>query len=59
LQAQIVRPMVAFAAIGKASVFVLITLFWLCGEMPLRGVLAASGDLAFAALFFHWLRSTR
>ncbi|MES2490541.1 MAG: hypothetical protein V4607_12185 [Pseudomonadota bacterium] len=58
LQPQIVRPMVGFAAIGKASVFVVITAFWLLGSLPLLSVVAASGDLAFAALFFHWLRST-
>jgi uncharacterized membrane protein len=59
LQPQIVRPMVAFAAIGKSSVFLVILVFWLLGEAPFRGVLAASGDLAFALLFLRWLRSSR
>ncbi|MBM4267219.1 MAG: hypothetical protein FJ144_11535 [Deltaproteobacteria bacterium] len=45
------RAFVTFAAIGKTSAFLLILAFWLFGEAPLRGVLAMSGDLAFAAVF--------
>lgn len=59
LQPQIVRPMVAFGAIGKSSFFVLILLFCLFGALPVGSLLPASGDLVLAVLFFQWLRSTR
>ena len=55
LQATIDRPLIAFAAVGKAGFFVLMFVFWLCGAAPGRGVVAAIGDLAFAALFVRWL----
>jgi hypothetical protein len=55
LQPNIDRPLVAFAAIGKAGAFAVIFIFWVLGEAPARGVLAATGDLIFAGLFLCWL----
>jgi hypothetical protein len=46
---------VALAAIGKGGVFVIIALFWLLGELPGLGVLAATGDLILAGAFARWL----
>ena len=59
VQPQINRPMVVLGAIGKICAFGVVFGFWLIGEAPVRGVLAASGDLFFASLFFRWLRATR
>jgi hypothetical protein len=59
LQPNIDRPLVAFAAIGKTGAFAIIFIFWVLGEAPARGVLAATGDLIFAGLFLYWLLSTR
>ena len=53
------RPLVAFAAIGKTGVFVLIFVLWLLGSAPSRGVLAAIGDLALAGVFVSWLLRNR
>jgi hypothetical protein len=58
-QPAIDRPLVAFAAIGKTGVFVLIFVLWLLGSAPSRGVLAAIGDLALAGVFFSWLLRSR
>lgn len=54
-QPQIDRPLVVFAALGKASFFAVVLACWLLGEAPALGVVAASGDLAFAAVFAWWL----
>jgi hypothetical protein len=54
-QPAIDRPLVALAAIGKAGVFALLVTFWLLGEAPGRGVLAAIGDLVLAGIFAWWL----
>jgi hypothetical protein len=54
-QPTIDRPLVALAAIGKAGVFAVIARFWLLGEAPGRGVLAATGDLILAGIFAWWL----
>ncbi|MBI1815955.1 MAG: hypothetical protein HYR72_13330 [Deltaproteobacteria bacterium] len=51
------RPLVAFAAIGKAGAFGIILACWLVGEASGRGVLAASGDLVLAGIFVRWLRA--
>jgi hypothetical protein len=59
LQTHIDRPMIAFAAIGKAGAFAIIFSFWVLGKAPGRGVLAATGDLIFAGLFVYWLLNTR
>jgi hypothetical protein len=49
------RPLVAFSALGKASVFAAIFLFWILGDLPGRSALAAVGDLVFAMIFVSWL----
>lgn len=54
-QPTIDRPLVAFAALGKVGFFAIIVIFWLLGETPGRGVLAATGDLVLAGLFAWWL----
>jgi hypothetical protein len=59
LQKTIDRPLVAFAAIGKAGAFTIFFAFWLLGDLPVRSVLAATGDLIFAGLFLYWLRGSR
>jgi hypothetical protein len=55
LQPSINRPLLAFGAIGKTGAFLLVAVLWLVGEAPARGVLAITGDLIFACLFFGWL----
>jgi hypothetical protein len=55
LQPRLDRPLLAFAAIGKAGFFSVVVLCWLPGEAPLHGVVTAAGDLAFAAIFAWWL----
>lgn len=54
-QPRIDRPLVVLAALGKAGVFAVILVYWLLGALPGRGVLAVSGDLAFAGIFAWWL----
>jgi len=49
------RPMVTLAALGKTGFFVVVCAAWLPGEAPGRVVLAAIGDLVFAAIFAWWL----
>lgn len=53
------RPMVLFGAIGKTSAFVLAMVLWLAGAFSGVGVLLASGDLGFAAIFFWCVRGGR
>jgi hypothetical protein len=59
LQPVIHRPLVAFSAIGKATVFAVVVALCLIGETPIRALLAASGDLFFALFFAGWLRSSQ
>jgi hypothetical protein len=59
LQPTIDRPMVAFAAIGKASVFVAAIVLWALGEASPWLIPGATGDLIFAAFFAWWLRAGR
>jgi hypothetical protein len=49
------RPLVGFAAIGKAAFFVVVLGCWLAGEVSALGVFSAGGDLVFAAIFARWL----
>jgi hypothetical protein len=49
------RPLVAFAAIGKAGAFAIVLALWLERSGPGRGVLAAGGDLVLAVIFVWWL----
>lgn len=51
------RPLLAFGAIGKTSAFLLALGLWLGGDVPFALVIVALGDLAFAALWFGWLRA--
>jgi hypothetical protein len=53
------RPMVAFGAIGKASFFALVLLFWWAGALPGRTVWLASGDAILAGVFALWLYTSR
>ncbi len=53
------RPLVAFSAVGKSGFFAVMFLLWLLGEAPGLVVLAASGDLVFAAIFAWWLLGDR
>lgn len=54
-QPRINRPLVAFAACGKGGFFVVVLLCWLAGAASGLALLAATGDLAFAAIFTWWL----
>ncbi len=51
IQPTVVRPLVGFAAWGKAGAFTLVSVLWLAGEATVRLVAMASGDLVFAVLF--------
>jgi hypothetical protein len=57
LQPAIDRPLVGFAAFGKASVFVAAIGLWATGNGPGLFVPGAVGDLIFAAIFAWWLRA--
>lgn len=52
---EINRPLVVLAAVGKLSVFAIVAAFWVAGNAPGTLVFLASGDLAFATIFFWWL----
>ncbi|MGH7820566.1 MAG: hypothetical protein ACREQ9_12395 [Candidatus Binatia bacterium] len=54
-QPRIDRPLVAMAAIGKASLVAAMVGFWLLGDVPARTVVAVSGDLVFVIVFCWWL----
>jgi len=58
LQPTISRPMLGFGAIGKTVAFFTFFTLWTCGNASLLLMLGGVGDLAFAALFFAWLRKT-
>jgi hypothetical protein len=49
------RPLVAFSAIGKSGVFLIVLLLWLSGAASGRLVLIACGDLLLALLWLRWL----
>lgn len=53
-QHTILKPMVLLGAIGKSAAFASIFILWLASDVPLRAVVAISGDLVFAVLFFLW-----
>jgi hypothetical protein len=57
MQPTIDRPLVGFAAVGKASVFVAAIVLWSLGDGPGWFVPGAVGDLIFAAIFAWWLRA--
>lgn len=53
------RPLLGFGAIGKASFFLLVLVFWWAQAVPGRTVAIASGDLIFAGVFALWLYTSR
>ena len=53
------RFFVAIGAAGKASFSLALVVYWLAGDLPARAALAGSADLGFAAVFTHWLWTTR
>lgn len=55
LQPRIDRPLIGLAAVGKASVFMLISVLWLFDQAPVRAVALASGDFFLACVFVWWL----
>jgi hypothetical protein len=59
LRPTIDRPLVGFAAIGETGAFCIALALCLVGEAPARSILAVSGDLIFAGLFFWWLFAGR
>ena len=58
-RARIDRPLMAFFALGKSGVFVIVLIAWVLGAAPGKGVITAVGDLIFALLFVRWLWATR
>ena len=55
LRSDIDKSVLAIGAIGKAGVFVVCFSLWFLGEVAGTGVLVASGDLTFAAIWGLWL----
>ncbi len=55
LQAEPHRPLVAFSAIGKTGVFLIVLLLWIGGMANGTLALIACGDLLLALLWFRWL----
>lgn len=55
MQTVLPRPLVAFAAIGKTSVFLLALIFWSAGEASSRLAQLGIGDLLLAAIYARWL----
>ena len=49
------RPLVAFCALGKIAFVAVVLACWLLGDVSALSALAASADLAFAAVFGWWL----
>jgi hypothetical protein len=58
LQPGIVRPLLYLGALGKLAAFLLALALWLARVVAVSFLLASLGDLAFAALWLTWLRST-
>ena len=52
------RSLLTLGAIGKTSAAVAFFLLWLSADASLLLMLGGLGDLAFAAIFFWWLRAT-
>lgn len=55
LQANLNRPLLCLGAIGKTGVFLLALVLWYAGAVTPALLAAATGDLAFAVLWFYWL----
>lgn len=58
-QPQIHRPLVAFAALTKASVFAVFLIFWASGVVTTPGLLVVFPHLVVAFLFAWWLNQGR
>ncbi|MEM7126041.1 MAG: hypothetical protein AAF702_06925 [Chloroflexota bacterium] len=59
MQAEPVRSMVYFGAIGKLGVFVLAVGLWMSSTISALLLGLASGDLIFSLFWFWWLRSAK
>lgn len=58
-QQEIPRSLLGLAAIGKTGVFFVALACWLRADIPFPAFALAIADLAFAAVFFWWLRRSR
>lgn len=58
-QPRINRPLVAFAALTKASVFTVFLIFWLKGVVATLGLLMVFPHLVVACLFARWLQTAK
>jgi hypothetical protein len=58
-QAVFDRPLLCLGAVGKAGAFVGVAVLWLSDAASGTLVLAASADLALAALWLRWLAANR
>ena len=56
-QSVIDRPLLGLSSVGKFGAFAITIGLWLADEVSLLVVIVTIGDLAFAALWFVWLRS--
>jgi len=57
VQTQIHRPLVAFAALVKISVFCVFAAFWLHGVVSPAGLTMVAPHLLLALVFVLWLRT--
>lgn len=57
-QAEIPRPLVAMATIGKSGVFLIALACWWRGDLTTAALAPAIGDAMFAGVFFWWLRAS-
>jgi hypothetical protein len=58
LAAEISRPIVVLAVVGKTGAAIVALVCLVRGDIQLRTFSVAIGDLAFAAYFLLWLRAT-
>lgn len=58
-QPEILRAAVAFGAIGKAGVGVIVVVLFARGAIPAPLAALISGDIGFALLFAWWLQASR
>jgi hypothetical protein len=54
-QPRIDRPLAWFAALGKSGFFIVILALWMGDQASTTFLIAAAGDMAFAAIFMWWL----
>lgn len=52
------RPLLGLGSIGKFGAFLIVFSLWLSGAVSGLVVVVAVGDLAFACLWFGWLRTS-